>query len=73
MAMLMIGVGFKLGGDKTQRKEIIKILAIRYSVAALLALGCYFLLPLPLEMRQALTILVYSVPLHRRHRLIRQN
>lgn len=60
MAMLMIGVGFKLGGDRTQRKAIIKILGMRYGVATLLALGCYFLLPLPLEMRQALTILVFS-------------
>lgn len=60
VAMLMIGVGFKLGGDKTQIKAIMKILTIRYSVAAVLALGCYFLLPLPVEMRQALAILAFS-------------
>lgn len=60
MAMLMIGVGFKLSGDKEQMGTIVRILALRYSVAVLLALGCYFLLPLPLEVRQALTVLVFS-------------
>lgn len=60
MAMLMIGVGFKLSGDRSQTGTILRILTVRYSVAALLALGCYFLLPLPLEMRQALVILVFS-------------
>ena len=60
MAMLMIGVGFKLSGDKKQVKDIIRILSVRYSVAALLALGCFFLLPFGLEVRQALVILVFS-------------
>lgn len=60
MAMLMIGVGFKLSGERNQMGTILRILAVRYSVAILLALGCYFLLPVPLEMRQALVILVFS-------------
>lgn len=60
MAMFMIGVGFKLGGDRSQIGRIIRILGIRYSVAAVLALCFYFLLPFGLEVRQALVILVFS-------------
>lgn len=60
MAMLMIGVGFKLSGERSQMGTIIRILAVRYGVAVLLALGCYFLLPISLEMRQALVILAFS-------------
>ena len=60
IAMLMIGVGFKLTGDKSQTKDIIRILSVRYGVAALIAMGCYFLLPFELEVRQALVILAFS-------------
>lgn len=60
LAMLMIGVGFKLSGDRSQIGRIVKILAVRYSVAVVLALCCFFLLPLPLEYRQALAILAFS-------------
>lgn len=60
MAMLMIGVGFKLSGDRKQMGRIVKILAVRYGVAAVLAVVFYFLLPFDLEIRQALVILVFS-------------
>ena len=60
MAMLMIGVGFKLGGEKSQIKTIVKLLAIRYGFATLFSLIFYFVLPFPLEVRQALVILAYS-------------
>lgn len=60
VAMLMIGIGFKLSGDMTQMKTIVKMLAVRYSVGALIALGCYYLLPLEFEMRLALVILAFS-------------
>jgi len=60
MAMLMIGVGFKLEGDKTQIKTIARLLAIRYGVAAILACIFYFALPFELEIRQALVILAVS-------------
>lgn len=60
MAMLMIGVGFKLGGDKSQIKTIVKLLSIRYGIATILALLFYYCLPFALEVRQALVILVYS-------------
>lgn len=61
MAMLMIGVGFKLElGDKKQVGTIMKLLAIRYSLATAFALIFYFLLPFDLEVRQALVILAFS-------------
>lgn len=60
MAMLMIGVGFKLGGEKSQIKTIVKLLSIRYGLATIFAIIFYFVLPFPLEVRQALVILAYS-------------
>lgn len=60
MAMLMIGVGFKLSGDREQIGTIIKILAVRYGIAALLSAAFFFLLPLPLEYRQPLAVLAFA-------------
>lgn len=59
VAMLMLGVGFKLGG-KGQIGQILKILIPRYAIAAALAIACYYLLPFSLEARQAVVILVFS-------------
>jgi len=60
LAMLMIGVGFKTDMDFSQIGTIVRILAVRYGVAAVLALCFYFLLPFSLEIRQALVILAFS-------------
>ena len=61
MAMFMIGVGFKLAlGDRGQTGKVLRILSVRYGVAAVLALLFYFVLPFPLEVRQALVILAFS-------------
>lgn len=60
MAMLMIGVGFKLGGDMSQIGRIVKLLSIRYGLAALLASVFYFVLPFDIEIRRALVILAFS-------------
>ena len=60
MAMFMVGVGFKLGGDRSQIGRMVKILSIRYGVAAVLALCFYFLLPFDLPVRQTLVILAFS-------------
>lgn len=60
MAMLAIGVGFKLSGDKRQIGSIIRILGTRYAVASVLALCYYYLLPFSLEIRQALVILCFA-------------
>ena len=60
LAMLMIGVGFKISGGPGQIGRIVRILFMRYSVAAVLAFTAYFLLPFELEVRQALVILFFS-------------
>ena len=60
LAMLMIGVGFKLSGDRSQIGKIAKIISVRYGVAIVLAFVFFNFLPLALEYRQALAILVFS-------------
>lgn len=60
LAMLMIGVGFKLNSDRTQIKTIIRILSLRYIVAAILAAGCYFFLPFSMEIKHAVMIILFS-------------
>lgn len=59
-AMFMIGVGFKLAGDRTQIGAMIRVLGVRYGVAAILACVFYFLLPFSLEVRQTLVILAFA-------------
>lgn len=59
MAMLMIGVGFKLSGERSQIGSIVKILSLRYGVAILLAFIFYHL-PLEHEARVALMVLAFS-------------
>ena len=60
MAMLMIGVGFRLSADRTQLAKIGRILAVRYAVAAVYAVAFYFLTPFALEIRQALVLLAFA-------------
>ena len=60
MAMFMIGVGFKLAGDRKQLGAIVRVVGVRYGIGAVLALIFYFLLPFDLEVRQTLVILAFS-------------
>ena len=60
LALLMIGVGFRLTGEREQIGDIARIVSIRYSIAMVLALIFYFVLPFELEVRQALVILALS-------------
>ena len=60
VAMLMIGVGFKLSGDRKQIGRIVRILVARYVIALVIAMGCFYLLPFALEVRQALMIVAFS-------------
>ena len=60
LAMLMIGVGFQLSGEREQMGDIARILLTRYGLAAVLALMFYFVLPFDLEVRQALVILAFA-------------
>ena len=60
VAMLMIGVGFKLKMDKSQLGHVVKLVALRYGIATVLSLGFYFLLPFSQEIRQTLVLLAFS-------------
>lgn len=60
MAMLMIGVGFKLSGNKEQIGSILRILIVRYGVAVVLAIVFFNLTPFSPEIRQTLMILVFA-------------
>lgn len=60
VAMLMIGVGFKLSGDKEKIGKIFKILSVRYSVGIIFAIIAFFVLPFSKEVRLALMILALA-------------
>ena len=60
LAMLVIGVGFQLSLSRNQVGQILKILATRYGVAAVLSLCYWFLLPFDRTIRLALVILAVS-------------
>jgi predicted permease len=60
MAMLAIGVGFQIQAQRDQIWAIVKMIGLRYGIAAVLACVYYFVLPLPLEVRQTLVILAFS-------------
>lgn len=59
-AMFMIGIGFRLSGDRSKIGSILRILAVRYGVAIVLACMFFFYLPFSLEIRQTLMILVFA-------------
>ena len=60
VAMLMIGVGFKLEINRDQIGRVLKIVALRYAMATCFALVFWFFLPFELEVRQALVLLAFS-------------
>ncbi len=60
LAMLTIGVGFRLGGEMSRIAAMAKILVVRHGIGILLAVLSFTLTPLPLEWRQALVILFLS-------------
>lgn len=60
VAMLMIGVGFRLEADRAQLGRIAGLLLLRYGVAAVLALLCWNFLPFEQSVRAAVVILLFS-------------
>ena len=60
LAMFVIGVGFRISANREQLGKIFRILGLRYGVAILVGLIFWFVLPLPLEVRQPLLILAFS-------------
>lgn len=59
-AMLMIGVGFKLGSDKAQILYVGKMVGLRFGLGLLVAAAFYFLLPFEAEVRQTMALLAVS-------------
>lgn len=60
VAMLMIGVGFRLEADREQLAKVAKILVPRYAIAAVLALLCWNFLHFDETVRTAVVILLFS-------------
>lgn len=60
LALLMIGIGFEIHGDKKKTAKLLKILAVRYGVALVFALGFYLFSPFSLELRRTLAIIVFG-------------
>lgn len=60
LGMLMLGVGLRIPNDKTQIGYIVKHLAMRYGLAAVLALAAYHLLPFALPVRQAAVMVLFA-------------
>ena len=60
MAMLMIGVGFQLNLDRGKLGRAIRLLIVRYVLAAVMALVFWFLLPFDMEVRKTLVLLSFA-------------
>lgn len=61
-AMFMIGLMFELDLKPEAMKQIGTVVLVRNLAAMMLALVCYFLLPLPIDVRRALAIIVFAPP-----------
>ena len=60
LAMLMLGVGFRLSAEREKVGAMVKVLGIRFGFAIVLALLWYFLLPFDLLVRQTLVVLMFA-------------
>ena len=60
VAMLMIGVGFRLEANREQLGKVAKILIPRYAIAVVLAVLCWNFLPFDTTVRTAVVILLFS-------------
>lgn len=61
-AMFMIGLMFEIQFPPELMRAVAAVVALRTLAAAGLSACCYFLLPLPLPIRQALAIVVFAPP-----------
>ena len=60
LSMLMIGVGFSGVQDVAQWRVLCRFLLGRYSLSAVLAALCWFVLPFDVEIRRTLVVLVFA-------------
>jgi predicted permease len=59
LAMLMLGVGFRLTGEKSQIGTVVKILSVRYGIALALSI-LFYLLPWDAVTRTTLMVLAFA-------------
>ena len=60
VAMFLIGLLLDFKPKRSFLKPAILILAVRYAFAAIAAAACYYLLPLELELRCAITVIMFA-------------
>ena len=60
LAMLMVGMMLNLRLDTSRLKDIFGIVGLRFAAGVAASLVFYFLLPMPLEIRQVLSLLVFA-------------
>ena len=60
LAMLMVGMMLDLRLDTSRLKDIFGIVGLRFAAGVAASLVFYFLLPMPLEIRQVLSLLVFA-------------
>lgn len=60
IAMFMLGVGFKLSGDLSQLRMLIKCLSVRFVTAIALVLIVLFVTPFEADIKAALCLLLFS-------------
>ena len=60
IAMLIIGMMLEIKIDRTQLKNVFRVLLLRYGAGAAFAALFYFGTPLPLEVRQVLAVAVFA-------------
>ncbi|WP_208560395.1 AEC family transporter [Marinilactibacillus kalidii] len=60
LSMFMIGLYLEIEMDKRALKKIAKVLSIRYTLVIPVAIGFYFLLPLPALVRLSLVLVVLA-------------
>lgn len=60
LAMLMVGLMFDISLDRSMLKNATGVLLLRFGLSVAAAVGCYFLLPLPMSIRKALCICVFA-------------
>ena len=60
IAMFMLGLMFHIEFRREYLNRLFQMLGMRFALSVLFALGSWFLLPFPLEVRQALTLLPFA-------------
>ena len=60
LAMLMLGVGFRIEFNREYTGKLLKYLLLRYITAGVFALCFYYCLPFALETRQAMVLITLA-------------